>query len=255
MKTPLDYLLHPDMFIRMLLVIGIMLPIFGYFAWIFDAFRIAASTTPVLFETANARKKFASKMSMFCPEFIFESFAARMVSLLKIVAFSDNRADLPSYAGKDLGNAFDNVVDISFLGAMSCKSVREKNGIVYVTGDVYVKTARDMGDRIRIKNEIYRIKAGRKREAMFDTGFSISKIQCPSCGASFDSLKTSKCPFCGSDCNLENNDWVVYDVRNVGLEILIKRLLIALVIIVFLCIGIANSDLPELFGSIMSRYG
>ena len=241
MTTLASYLLNPVMLMKLIMVMGVMLPIFGYFAWIFDAFRVAAKTTPVFFEVANARKKFALKMLMFCPEFTFENFVARMVSLLKIVAFSDNREDLPVYAGKNLGAVFDNVVDISFLGSMSCKNVKERDGIVYVTGDVYVKTARDLGDRIKVKDEIYRIKAGRKKEAMFNTGFSISKIQCHSCGASFDALKTKKCPFCGSECKMENDDWVIYDIRNVGLELLIKRLLVALVILALIFIALLDT--------------
>ncbi|MBR3342260.1 MAG: hypothetical protein IKG30_11650 [Clostridiales bacterium] len=240
MTSPVDYFLQPFMLIRMIMVMGAMLPIFGYFAWIFDAFRVAAKSTPVFFEVANARKKFASRMSMFCPEFTFESFAARIVSLLKIVAYSDNRDDLPTYSGKDLGTVFDNVVDISFLGSMSCKSVKERNGIVYVTGDVYVKTTRDLGDRIKTKDEIYRVKAGRRIDSMFNTDFAISKLQCNSCGASFDALKTKKCPFCGSECNLENNDWVIYDIRNVELELLIKRLIAAFVILWLLLIALLD---------------
>ena len=242
MTTLASYLLNPLMLMKLIMVMGVMLPIFGYFAWIFDAFRIAAKTTPVFFEVANARKKFALKMSMFCPEFTFENFVARMVSLFKIVAFSDNREELPTYSGRDLGTVFDNVVDISFLGSMSCKSVKERDGIVYVTGDVYVKTARDLGDRIKVKDEIYRIKAGRRKEAMFNTDFSISKNQCHSCGASFDALKTKKCPFCGSECQTENTDWVIYDIRNIEFELLIKRLLVAFIILFLIIIALLDTQ-------------
>ena len=60
MTTLASYLLNPLMLMKLIMVMGVMLPIFGYFAWIFDAFRVAAKTTPVFFEVANARKKFAA---------------------------------------------------------------------------------------------------------------------------------------------------------------------------------------------------
>jgi rubrerythrin len=46
-----------------------------------------------------------------------------------------------------------------------------------------------------------------------DLGFSVMAVTCPSCGASFDAEKVKNCPSCGNAYPLEENEWVVTDIR------------------------------------------
>ena len=230
-----DFLLNPQMIIVGLIVSVIMIPAFGFAGFMYsvfwDFFRLACRDLPILFAVITARSKFASRMSKLCPEFTFEYFTSRMVSLFKILVFSDNREELPFYSGRDLGNELDNIVDVSFLGSMSCRSVKEKDNMVYVTADIFVDNARDLGRKIKVKNDIYRIKAGRRLDIPFSTNFSISKIHCRTCGGSFDAFKSNICPYCGNKYEPETNDWVIYDVRNVGFQTAVFRIITEIAVI------------------------
>ena len=216
-------------------------PLIGYFMWMFSVFaaagrQIGTGTGPAL-SVGRSRKRFAEKMSKISSAYTFETFSSRITSLFKLVVFSGDRASLPFYEGSDLAAEFDNVVDCSFSGWMSCKKIKQQGNYVYVTGDLFVDNTRDLGDHIQKKREAYRIKAGRRTDVPFTSNFSIAKIQCRNCGASFNSFKTRNCPYCGSASEPASDDWVIYDIRNIGQSYMIKPLIIVLVILVLIVLG------------------
>lgn len=44
-------------------------------------------------------------------------------------------------------------------------------------------------------------------------GFSITSVACPNCGGSFDAVRQKVCPYCGSEYHMENEGWVIEDMR------------------------------------------
>ncbi len=214
---PVDYIKNPGKLITMIIGLILTTPVVGFFGWFLSIWlrfiKMILTDLPLIFSIMASRKKFAYRMSQICPEYTFERFAARMMSLLKIVAYSDNDGELPFYKGKDLGDLFDDVADITFRGMATCTRVREEDNIVYVTADLYVETTHDRGDKIKVKKETYRVTAGRRLDMPFATNFSITEIECRSCGGSFNAYKTNKCPFCGNLYDPEYDDWALYEIR------------------------------------------
>ena len=226
-----DHIVAPSLprVIAYILAMVIMSPVIGYIVWMLSlflaAFRSIGRETPAAVSVGSSRKRFAAKMATISPEYTFETFASRITSLFKIAVFSDYRENLPFYAAGDLGEVFDNVVDCTYHGWMSCRKIKKKDNKVYVTGDVFVDTTRDLGNRLKVQSEVYRITAARRTDVPFTTNFSIAKIQCDSCGASFNSFKSRKCPFCGAECGPAADDWVICGIRDVGKMFLIKRII------------------------------
>ncbi|MCR5287270.1 MAG: hypothetical protein K6D93_04900 [Saccharofermentans sp.] len=216
-------------------------PLIGYFMWMFSIFaaagrQIGTGTGPAL-SVGRSRKKFEAKMSKIMPAYTFETFSSRITSLFKLIAFSDDRASLPFYEGGDIGSEFDNVVDCAFSGWMSCNKIKQEGKYVYVTGNLFVDVTRDLGDHIKSQREVYRIKAGRRTDVPTTSNFSIAKIQCRTCGASFNSFKTRNCPYCGSASEPASDDWVIYEVKNAGQTYMLKPLIIVLAILVLIMLG------------------
>ena len=233
--------------IRYIIAMIIVSPLTGYFVWILSLFFLSfaqlGKESPAALSVGKSRKRFAAQMSRISSVYTFETFSSKITTLFRALVFSDNRESLPFNAVKDLGSDFDNVVDCTFRGWMSCKKIKEEGNKVFVTGDVYVDAVRDMGNKLKVKSEVYQIKAGKRTDVPVLTNFSIAKIQCPSCGASFNSFKSKNCPYCGTECPPAEDDWVLYDVKNVGKQHLIKSIIIAVV-----AFGI-------LIGSILTTYG
>ena len=238
---PNGFQITPKWLIFYIIGMVIVSPLFGYFIWMFSIFgaagRSLATGTPAALSVGNSRKKFAAKMAKISPEYTFEKFSSRITSLFKLIVFSDNCENLPFYAGGDVSSEFDNVVDCAFTGWMSCKKVKEEGNHVYVIGDLFVENTRDLGDHIKSGREVYRIKAGRRTDVPVTSNFSITKIQCRTCGASFNAFKSKNCPYCGSKSDVACDDWMIYEIRNMGQKYLIKPLIITLVILVLIVLA------------------
>ena len=219
-------------------------PIIGYFVWFlslfFAGFKTLGEETPAALSVGSSRKRFASRMATISPAYTFETFSSKITTLFRILVFSDSRESLPFNAVKELGTDLDDVVDCTFHGWMSCKKIKVENNNVYVTGDVFVDTTRDMGDRLKVKSEVYQITAARRTDVPFSTNFSIARIQCPSCGASFNSFKSKNCPYCGKECEPPKEDWVICDVKNVGKKYLFKRIFWIVVVIAILALSVIS---------------
>lgn len=232
----------PSKIIAYIIAMIIMSPIIGYFVWFlsifFAGFKTLGKETPAALSVGSSRKRFASQMATISPAYTFETFSSKITTLFRILVFSDSRESLPFNAVKELGPDLDDVVDCTFHGWMSCKKIKVENNNVYVTGDVFVDTTRDMGDRLKVKSEVYQITAARRTDVPFSTNFSIAKIQCPSCGASFNSFKSKNCPYCGKECEPPKEDWVICDVKNVGKKYLFKRVFWIVVVIAILALSV-----------------
>ena len=203
--------------IGFLIGLAVVTPAVGFvslfYEMIFKLIRQAVKDTPLLMATGTSRKKFEWQMSRICPEYTFEHFTSKMVSLFKIVVFSDRDGELPFYKGRDLGNMFDYVVDVAARGVMSCRKVKTQGNMVYVTGDIFAEVTRDLGTKLKRKDERYRITAARRLDIPFATNFSITKIQCANCGGSFNAFKTRKCPYCDTEFVQENTDWIICEIK------------------------------------------
>ena len=67
--------------------------------------------------------------------------------------------------------------------------------------------------RIRKKGDLIDVTIIRNVANMQAPGFSISAVGCPQCGGSFDAVRQRNCPFCGNTYHMENENWVIADMK------------------------------------------
>lgn len=191
--------------------------IVGYLAWcgkqLGGLFKEAAKSTPMLINTAGSSKKFVSQMQQYTPEFSFEYFAAKVVSLLKMIVYAEDAQELPNYAGGPVGDLFSDIVEASYSGAVALKEFWVKDGNAYVTVDVYMEDIYEKNGRVFEENDTFRMQLRKNITKPVDFNFSIKKIQCKSCYSSFDATKQKTCPSCGVEYLVGDDDWVVMEIR------------------------------------------
>lgn len=163
----------------------------------------------VLLPSMGTGGHFSRKMKKYSPEFSYEYFSNKMVSLIKMIIFSDVPSDLPVYIGKPLGGLFENVVDVSYTGVLGFRSLTVKGDYCSVSVDVFLDNLYDNGKRIFQRREKYRVWVKKNINKPINMHFSIRHLQCKGCGMSFDAAKEKHCPACGTAYDLENEDWVV----------------------------------------------
>lgn len=191
--------------------------IVGYLLWavgkVASLLINAGKSLPMIVNMSGSGKRFVAQMKQQSPEFSYEYFSDKVVSILKMIIFSDDARELPNYVGEPLGNMFSDIVDSFYRGAVALKQFRVQKDFCYVTVDVYMENIYDSGRRIYQRNDRIRVWLCRKVSKSVNYHFSITEIQCKGCGASFDATKRRTCPSCGKRYEIEDDDWVVMKIH------------------------------------------
>lgn len=166
-----------------------------------------------LLPTLGSGSRFTRQMKKYSPDFSYEYFSNKVISLLKMIIFSDKPSELPVYTGGPLGNMFENVIDVFYTGAIGLKKFRVEGDFCFVTVDIFLDNLYDNGKRIFERRNKYRIQVKKNISKPVNMHFSIRHLQCRGCGMSFDATKEKHCPGCGTAYVLENEDWVVTGIE------------------------------------------
>lgn len=168
----------------------------------------AGRSMPLL-PSLGSGPRFVRQMQQYSPDFSYEYFTNKVISLLKMIIFTDDLPDLPVYTGGPLGDMFENVVDVFYTGAMGFRTFRIEGDFCLVTVDVFLDNLYDNGRRLFERRVKYRLEVKKNISRPVNMHFSIRHLKCRGCGMSFDATKEKNCPGCGTAYDLETEDWVV----------------------------------------------
>ena len=181
------------------------------FILLFKVFREAGRAMPLL-KTLRSRNKMIDFMTPYDPEFSYEAFEGRVLSLLRTIVFSDDRDALSVWEGKRDLSSFDSIADMQYRGAVYIRKCEKDGRFLRVEGTAYL-TDTYIRRTVREKDEKIRFVLVREADGHADPGFSIHRVSCPSCGGSFDAMYKRDCPYCGSPYDLKKKDWIIQDMR------------------------------------------
>lgn len=200
------------------LFIGVMCGMFAAFTWymirsfllLFKLFGEAGRAMPLL-KTVRSRKKMLNFMKQYDPDFSYEAFEGRVLSLLRTIAFSDKRETLSIWEGNLDLTDLDGVADMQYRGALYIKNCTKEGNMLRVEGTAYL-TDTYVRNSVHERDEMIDFVMEKEADAHSDPGFSIHHVSCPSCGSSFDAMHQSKCPYCGKPYDLKKKDWIIKDM-------------------------------------------
>ena len=163
--------------------------------------------------TAGSRSKFEKRMKKISPEFSYEYFTSKALSLIKTAVFSENESELLFYEGAKLDPKMKDIIDLNYGGALGCKNIHENGNFVTVETKAYFDVLYASGDKVYFKKQIFSASFKRRTDIPVNFNFSMTKISCPSCGASFDATKNRNCPYCGSKYEITTDDWALVELK------------------------------------------
>ena len=173
----------------------------------------AISTADVQ-SAALTKNSLTKAMQRFDPEFSYDLFEGKVISLFRAIAFSEDRTNMSIYRGDPNLPGLDTIVDIDYRGAMKYlnSSIQNGNDLVLLVR-IYLYTTHLINGKIVTKKEDYNMTLVKKLTAQENYGFSIHAVNCKTCAASFDAMHLLQCPSCGSPYHLEEEDWVVVGLK------------------------------------------
>ena len=163
--------------------------------------------------TAGSRSKFEKRMKKISPEFSYEYFTSKTLSLIKTAVFSEDESELLFYEGAKLDPKMKDIIDLNYGGALGCKSIREEGNFVMVETKAYFDVLYASGDKVFFKKQIFSAVLKHRTDIPVNFNFSMTKISCPSCGASFDATKNRNCPYCESKYEITTDDWALVELK------------------------------------------
>ncbi|MCH5270228.1 MAG: hypothetical protein J1E83_05710 [Lachnospiraceae bacterium] len=161
-----------------------------------------------LFSYNKTKSKLPRFMQHFDPYFSIDFFVGKVNNLLRTLVFTDSYDNCAIY--EQTGeNPYKDIIDIEYQGIIGLNSVKNDENFVYADINIYTKTTYCSKDKIRRKEDVFRMKIQRAIGVYDDCNASIHNVNCRSCGASFDAVREKNCPYCGNAYDLKQYDWVV----------------------------------------------
>lgn len=196
-------------------VIGFV--IIGYFLFaiglLFYVMFKAAASIPQLLKGGGTGKKVERRMKPYDALFSYKYFEGKVLSLLKMVIYSDDLKNLAAYEGTSLDPAYADIVDVTYGGSMGLKSFHVEGNYAHVELDAYLMNTYCKNNNISRKREVVTVGLCKNISRPSDFGFSIKAVRCPNCGGSFDATRQKNCPYCRGAYRMREHDWVVTSVR------------------------------------------
>ena len=171
---------------------------------------IGSKYTPPL-KVLSSKRKIKSLLLKYDPNTIYESFEGLVISYLKGIIFSPDCTKLSYYTGEN--NSFNNIVNLDYLGGMYLNEYNLKDNILTMKLVVYMLDTVCENNKLYQQKHPYNVTISKDIRIVNDSSFSIEKISCKSCGGSFDAEYVKNCPYCDSEFNLINYDYVISEVK------------------------------------------
>ena len=196
---------------------GGMITFVSYMAYSFfllgKTFREAGRAVPLL-KGMKTKNRVEEIMREYEPDFSYSYFEGRLISLLRAIAFTDERSGLSIYEGDQDLSFLDSLIDMQYRGVLQLMSSEVKDGVIRLRLKAFMDNLRYEG-RVKRRDENYVITVEKDIEAHTDPGFSLCSVKCRSCGASFDALHMKKCPYCGTPYKLIHDDWMITSIQKI----------------------------------------
>ncbi len=193
--------------------------VWGFFLFMFLhlLFKIAKAIVDLdRMGTSEARKRFELRMKKITPEFSFEFFKNKAISLIKTAVYSKDESELLCYKGGKLPADFKDIIDLNYAGTFGLKGFTEEDGMVTVETRSYFDVLSVNGDKVSYTHPVISATFRRRTDIPVNLNFTMTRIQCPTCGKSFNPVKNKFCPGCGNEYELITDDWVLVDLKTIN---------------------------------------
>ena len=185
--------------------------LYGYF--LFMKLIVGAIASAGKMGTAGSRRKFENRMKMISPEFSYEYFTSKALSLIKMAVFAGNEQELMFYEGGDLDPKMKDIIDLNYGGALGFINLKEEKNYVTVLTKAFFDVLYATDEKVYFKRQVFNATFKRRTDIPVNFNFSMTKIACPCCGASFDATKTKNCPYCGNRYGIITDDWALVELK------------------------------------------
>lgn len=161
-------------------------------------------------------KEYQEFIKPYRPDFSYIHFSNAALSMMGMMLYSDAPQKLPFNKMANTPVIAPNLIDFNIDGfGLSDKGYALNGNIASVSVVLLAQSVYDVNGRVKKANERYNATFVRDITKPISHGFSFTRINCAGCGSVFDAMKGKFCPYCGNEYNLNNEEWVIVDMKKI----------------------------------------
>lgn len=159
----------------------------------------------------RTKERMEADLKKYIPDFSYEVFEEKVISLLRGIVFTDDRKNLTIYDGNDDLSFMNDIVDLEYRGGVEYVGHSVINNVLRVSVKAFVVCAYYLNGNVLFQKQTFSMILAKKVKEE-DLGFTIHAVNCKKCGGSFDAIHVNTCPYCGAGYSLIEDNWVVSQI-------------------------------------------
>lgn len=157
-------------------------------------------------QITNTLKKYDSSFS-------YDKFEGQLISLIRMIVFSDHPETLTCYHGTTTDPRFSDILEMTYTNGTVLKNIkRDGNRILLFLRTWWINYS-EINGQIKKTGDCIDVVVSRDITHSEVPGFSITSVQCEGCGGSFDAVRQKICPYCGNEYHMEKESWIVNSIE------------------------------------------
>lgn len=165
------------------------------------------------FKLYSSKAKIKNSMQQFDPKYSFDKFEGQIISLVKMAVFAEDPQNLACYHGTERDPRFSDILEMTYTNATCLKKSWMEGNILHLSLRTWWINYSEFNGKIYKTGDCIDLEVCTNVTVLEPPGFSITSVSCPCCGGSFDAVRQKVCPYCGSTYHMENEGWVITDMK------------------------------------------
>ena len=166
-----------------------------------------------MFKVLHSKKKLTRILSASDPYFSFQKFEGQMISLIKMAVFSENPSELAAYMEDSREPEFSDIVEMTYIDAIALQKQHREGNLLQLSLRTWWINYSEHNGKIKKTGDCIDVTLTHDITHIDPPGFSITSVSCPNCGSSFDAVRQSICPNCQTRYHMEEQTWVIQDMK------------------------------------------
>ena len=153
----------------------------------------------------------ASKVRESDPLFSLQDFFSSTQNKLYTIHFAENTSQINALSNCDLSmylQDYKNIIDVDTL-SIALDSYQLENGMQIASVSAELLLREFAGSKIKTVKEKLSMRLEKSEDCKTEAICAPSILRCKNCGNSLSLMEVKTCPYCGTELDMKEHDWVI----------------------------------------------
>ena len=161
----------------------------------------------------SSKRKITHTMQKYDRNFSFDKFEGQLVALIRMAVMAENPENLACYHANEREAEFSNILEMTYTNGICLNKIWLEGDLMHISLRTWWVNYHGKDGKIRKTGDCIDATFVKNIRNQETPGFSITSVSCDSCGGSFDAVRQKTCPYCGKEYHMENESWMMEEMR------------------------------------------